>query len=175
MKPSVFASVALSTLGAVAWREPSRCPYCPDATRAHWIRWGFYPRWAEGKRERVQIQRYRCKITGRTFSLLPDSLLPYRYFKTSRILGWLHAIFVKSVAVAVLARRESVARGTLRHLARSFLRVVPILRTPGRETAAAPGELLKLFAAMTDAALIALFAGWKEIEPKHSVTGIHRR
>ena len=175
MKPSFFASLALCTLEAVAWRRPSCCPYCPTSEGHHWIRWGFYPRWGEGEKERLAIQRYRCRITKRTFSLLPDSLLPYHYFSTGRLLQWLHTIFVGAIALGTLARRESIGRSTLQHLRRCFLGVIGKLRLPGRPAALAPPAFLELLADMKSAALGDLFADWKELEPKHAVVGIYSR
>jgi hypothetical protein len=175
MKAVLFASVALATLRAIAWREPSCCPYCPDVSDPHWIRWGFYPRWGETRKKRLQIQRYQCKITGGTFSLLPDSLLPYHYFTTAHILQWLHALIVEGVALSALALRKSVARSTLRHLKASFLDVVGKLRLPERPAALSPPAFLRALADMTTDALADLFAGWKEMDPKHSVVGFFPR
>lgn len=46
------------------------------------IRWGTYERWActEYEAYRLHIQRVRCKVCGRTHSLLPDFLHPYRQY-----------------------------------------------------------------------------------------------
>lgn len=175
MKASLFASVALATLHAVAWRKPSCCPYCPTTSGKHWIRWGFYPRWGEGEKERLAIQRYRCRITGHTFSLLPDALLPYHYFTTAHILQRLYALFVRAIPTSTFSREESIPRGTLRHLRGAFLAALPNLRLPGRLAALGPGEFLSALRKMTLATLAVLFAGWKELEPKHSVVGLYAR
>lgn len=175
MNASLFTSVALSTLRAVAWREPSVCPYCPTTPGGHWIRWGFYSRWGEGKKEPLDIQRYRCRITGRTFSLLPDSLLPYHHATTTHILQGLDALFVKAIPRSTLAREESIPRGTLWRWKSAFLEALPNLRLPGRVAALGPAEFLRGLRAMTLTALALLFAGWKELNPKHSVVGIYAR
>ncbi|MCI0656895.1 MAG: hypothetical protein L0170_07470 [Acidobacteria bacterium] len=175
MKPSLFASVALATFRAVAWREPSCCPYCPTTSAEHWIRWGFYPRWGEGEKERLAIQRYRCRNTGRTFSLLPDSLLPNHYATTTHILQILWALFVQGIPRSTLAREESIARGTLWHWRRAFLEALPNLRLPGQAAALGPARFLRALRELTLGALSLLFAGWKELEPKHSVVGIYVR
>ena len=167
--------MALSTFRAVAWREPSVCPYCPTTPGHHWIRWGFYARWGEGEKERLPIQRYRCRITGRTFSLLPDSLLPYHYATTTHILQMLWALFVEGIPRSTLAREQSIPRGTLWHWKRAFLEALPNLRLPGRAAALAPACFLRALREMTTSALAILFAGWKELEPKHSVVGIYAR
>jgi hypothetical protein len=46
------------------------------------IRWGSYLRWActEKGDYRLRIQRLRCQVCGRTYSLLPDFLHPYRHY-----------------------------------------------------------------------------------------------
>jgi len=175
MNASLFASVALSTFRDVAWREPSVCPYCPTTPGGHWIRWGFYSRWGEGEKELLDIQRYRCKITRRTFSLLPDSLLPYHHATTTHILQGLHALFVQAVPRSTLAREGSIHRGTLLHWKNAFLEALPNLRLPGRPAALGPAEFLRGLRTMTLTALAKLFAGWKELEPKHSIVGLYVR
>jgi hypothetical protein len=61
---------------------PDHCPH-PDCQAAgSLIRWGTYQRWActaEGD-YRICIQRLRCKVCGRTHSLLPDFLHPHRHY-----------------------------------------------------------------------------------------------
>jgi hypothetical protein len=58
------------------------------------------------------VQRYRCRITRRTFSLLPDALLPYpyHYFTASRILTWLYALEAERVPLNTLAARDRIDR-----------------------------------------------------------------
>lgn len=61
---------------------PKHCPH-PDCQASHsLIRWGTYQRWACTGAEayRVCIQRIRCQGCGRTHSLLPDFLHPYRHY-----------------------------------------------------------------------------------------------
>lgn len=177
MNRALFASVLLSTLGAVAWPAPCRCPYCPDAPHPHWIKWGFYGRFAQKRKRqtaRVRVQRYRCKIVGRTFSLLADSLLPYQFFTAATILEWLYELLVRRVALAALARAQSVARTTLRNLRDRFLGVVPRLRLPDRPSALSPPEFLKRLAGVGKS-VVDLFRNWKELEPKHSVVGLYAR
>ncbi|MEK6717567.1 MAG: hypothetical protein AAB253_06615 [candidate division NC10 bacterium] len=178
MNAALFASVALATLRAVAWRAPSVCPYCPGGRAGHWIRWGFYERYAEGCREphgRIRVQRFFCLIVERSFSLLPDSLLPYRFFTASHILRWLYALVVEKVALDAVARGERVARGTLRNLRRAFLRTVRTLRLTGRAAASEPPAFLSALAHLGDPAVADLFRDWKQREPKHSVLGFHPR
>jgi hypothetical protein len=64
---------------------PDRCPH-PDCQAAGaLIRWGAYERGAlTGEADhRLRIQRVRCKVCGRTHSLLPDFLHPHRHFVIS--------------------------------------------------------------------------------------------
>ncbi len=64
---------------------PDRCPH-PDCQAAdELIRWGTYERGAlTGEADhRLRIQRVRCKVCGRTHSLLPDLLHPHRHFVIS--------------------------------------------------------------------------------------------
>lgn len=175
MKILRFASIALATLRRVSWRRPTRCPYCPSHDRPHWTRWGFYERYAEGSDRRIRIQRYLCKIVGRTLSLLPDSVLPYHFHTTARILRWLHALTRGGMGIRTLARRESVPRSTLRRLRARFLRVAPVLRLPEHPAALAPADFMAVLARTALDRLADLFVAWKEIEPKHSVVGMFAR
>ncbi len=174
--PVVFLLDALQRLGPCP--APTRCPYCPRHTPPHWIRWGCYERWAwaPGQAARkVRVPRYQCKIVQRTFSLLPDSLLPYRCVGAGVILTWLHALFVDGVPLSPLARQVGVARGTLRGLRVGFLRAVPHLRLPRQRAACPPRSFLEALAQLPAAAIVPLFQAWKETEPKHCVVGIHSR
>ncbi len=63
---------------------PTTCPH-PDCQASDcFIRWGTYPRLARTEITvyRIRIQRIRCKACGRTHSLLPDFLHPYRQYVT---------------------------------------------------------------------------------------------
>lgn len=157
---------------------PSRCPYCPATAAPHWIRWGCYRRYAgdhQDPNRKIAIARWRCKVTVRTFSLLPDALLPYCSLRTAWILAWLHALCVAGVGLCTLARQVGVARGTLRVLHARFQRVRPRLRLPHHEAALPTVAFLQGLAALEPAALTTLFRQWKECEPKHSIVGIYRR
>ena len=59
---------------------PDTCPDCRACGRL--IRWGTYERWARtgDANYRISIQRMRCKVCGRTHSLLPDCLHPHRHY-----------------------------------------------------------------------------------------------
>jgi len=61
---------------------PDRCPHAECQANGSLIRWGAYWRWActaDGDYH-IRIQRIRCKVCGRTHSLLPDFLHPHRHY-----------------------------------------------------------------------------------------------
>jgi hypothetical protein len=64
---------------------PDRCPHPECQAEGTLIRWGTYARWActEEGDYRLRIQRVRCKVCGRTHSLLPDFLHPHRHYVLS--------------------------------------------------------------------------------------------
>jgi len=73
---------------------PEQCPH-PDCQASHrLIRWGTYHRWAcTGAGDyHLAIQRLRCQACGRTHSLLPDFLHPYRHYvlKLLHQVAWLY-------------------------------------------------------------------------------------
>lgn len=184
MRCAVWASD--SEPGPLTCPLPSRCPYCPADAPSHWTGWGSYERYAGDRRDRsrrVAIPRYRCKVSGRTFSLLPDGLLPYCGERTGFVLSSLHALFVQKVALSTLSRRACVARGTLRLLRARFLRAVGLLRLPvprqtglpRHEGALKAASFLEVLAAQAPRAIADLFRGWKECEPKHSIVGVYAR
>lgn len=61
---------------------PKRCPQSECQASDCLIRWGTYARWAHTDDDsyRILIQRIRCKVCGRTHSLLPDFVHPYRRY-----------------------------------------------------------------------------------------------
>jgi hypothetical protein len=169
---------------------PSRCPYCAADVPVHWIRWGSYERYAgdpDDASRRVAVPRYQCKFTERTFSLLPDDLLPYCSVRTPRVLSSLRALFVgkgegtSPVPLSTLARSVSIPRGTLRRLKRRFLRTVPLLRLPPRAGPLSPATFLAVLlgdgTSLEEApgSVLEVFRAWKEREPKHSIVGIYAR
>jgi len=123
------------------------------------------------------VQRYRCKSgKRRTFSLLPDSLVPYHSFRLSDILQWLYAMAVKGIGASTLSAMESRPRKTLADLKNKFHRVVRVLRLPAPRSAALdPPNFLQSLTQMLGEAAASLFRGWKELEPKHSIVGIYAR
>jgi hypothetical protein len=91
-----IASLWWSLLGALVPREPTRCPYCPARPEVHWIHWGTYRRSVHDLAGWIRVVRYFCKFTRRTFSLLPDGLLPYRRYRAAAILHHLRALVVEA-------------------------------------------------------------------------------
>ena len=184
MRCVLFASDSASVwrgtgrLDPLTCPAPSRCPYCAADAPGHWIGWGTYERYAgdpQDPNRKLVVARYRCKLTRRTFSLLPDGLLPYCGQRTGRVLSWLYALFVQKAALSTLSRSVCVPRGTLRHLKARFLRTVSVLRLPWGEGALGAAVFLEALAQEGPAAVADLFRDWKEREPKHGVVGIYVR
>jgi hypothetical protein len=75
---------------------PERCPHPDCQAPDSLIRWGTYQRWAVTGTEayRLCIQRLRCRVCGRTHSLLPDFVHPYRQYvlKLLQRVIWLYLI-----------------------------------------------------------------------------------
>jgi hypothetical protein len=155
--------------------KPSRCPYCPDRPEPHWISWASYSRWAQGRRQKVDVPRHQCRLVKRTFSLLPDGLLPYHYPRTAVMLRTLHALFIDEIPLARWAELRGLARTTVRHLKEKFEETVGRLRLPDQEGAlGAKAFLARLFQFGVNR-IAEIFRNWKEMEPKHSVVGIYAR
>jgi hypothetical protein len=104
---------------------PDRCPH-PDCRAAGClIRWGTYERWActAGEDHRIRIQRIRCKVCGRTHSLLPDFLHPYRHYVIRLLRNAIHLYLIAGRGLDSLLRQmpeQGPARSTVREWIRSF-------------------------------------------------------
>lgn len=107
---------------------PDRCPH-PDCQAAgSLIRWGTYERGAlTGKADyRVRIQRVRCKVCGRTHSLLPDFLHPHRHFVISLLQQIVSLYLLAGLGWRKLMRQvrasydQGPARSTVREWVASF-------------------------------------------------------
>lgn len=171
----LVASLWRSTLRSLEMPEPSRCPYCPDRPEPHWIGWGCYSRWAQGRHEKIDVPRHRCRRVRRTFSVLPDGLLPYHFYRTALILRMLRTLFIERIPLSRLARLRRMARTTLRHLKAEFEGVVEQLRLPGQEGALGPEAFLVRLYRFGAQRVVQIFRDWKETEPKHSIIGLHAR
>jgi len=171
----VTSSFWRTLLASLSPPPPARCPYCPGHTERHWIKWGSYERYAQDKTDRIHVPRHSCTFVGRTFSLLPDGLLPYHYLRTAEILSRLAALFLDEAAPSRWARLHAAARTSVRRLKSAFARVVTQLRLPGHEGALSPADFLRRLFALGADRIAEIFRDWKELEPKHSVVGIYAR
>jgi len=122
---SVKDYLAASQIPGGVFPLPDRCPH-PDCQAAHvLIRWGTYERGvATGERDyRLRIQRIRCKVCGRTHSLLPDFLHPHRHYLIA-LLQYVTALYILvGLGWRRLLRRlpdQGPARSTVREWVTSF-------------------------------------------------------
>jgi hypothetical protein len=104
------------------------CDHCPhpecQAVRSL-IRWGSYRRWALtlGHIHQLTIQRLRCKVCGRTHSLLPDFLHPYRHYVIDLLQRVVSFYLIAGLGLTRLMKRLShpgPARSTVREWIGSF-------------------------------------------------------
>jgi len=172
---ALVASLWRGVLRSLEMPEPTCCPYCPDRPEPHWISWGSYPRWAQGRRQRVGVPRHQCRFVERTFSVLPDGLLPYHYHRTAVILRTLRAIYIEEIPLSRWARLRRLARTTVRHLRERFEDAVRRLRLPDHEGALGPKAFLVRLFQFGANRIAQVFRGWKELEPKHSIVGLYAR
>jgi hypothetical protein len=122
---SVKNYIAASQTPGGVFPLPNHCPH-PDCRSANsLIRWGTYQRGAAtGERDyRLRIQRIRCKVCGRTHSLLPDFLHPHRHYVIS-LLQYVTALYILvGLGWRRLLRRlptQGPARSTVREWVTSF-------------------------------------------------------
>jgi hypothetical protein len=115
------------------------------------IRWGTYPRWlflGQQQEVRLRIQRLRCKVCGRTHSLLPDFVQAYRRYPIELIQeaivgyviagqGWRRLLEALSETVPGSTVREWIAAWAygagellLDRLTRSLLQLNPLAALP---------------------------------------------
>jgi hypothetical protein len=104
---------------------PDRCPHPACRATDSLTRWGTYERWActGGEEDRIRIQRIRCTVCGRTHSLLPDFLHPYRHYVIRLLQNviYLYLIVGQSLEHVLQQMPESgPARSTVREWIRSF-------------------------------------------------------
>lgn len=161
----------------ISARLPTSCPYCPGTLGCHWTMAATYPRYYGHGRgsERIRVQRYKCKIKCRTFSLLPDGLFPYHHPTSADILNWLEHLLIHEHGETATAQFFSVARITIKRVGIKFGKAVKILRLPGHDGVLAPAAFLRRLATLGADSVINLFAKWKQLEPKHSLVGMYPR
>jgi hypothetical protein len=119
-----FAATAVSPAGA-GLIIPDRCPHQECQATHSLIRWGTYQRWAItlGHNYRLLIQRLRCKACGRTHSLLPDFLHPYRLYVIARLQKVVFLYLITGSGLDSLIKKLSnpgPARSTVREWINSF-------------------------------------------------------
>ena len=107
---------------------PDRCPHPDCQATGSLIRWGTYERGAlTGEADyRIRVQRVRCKVCGRTHSLLPDFLHPYRHFVIDLLHQVVSLYLLAGLGWRILRRklrqeyRQGPARATVREWVASF-------------------------------------------------------
>ena len=101
---------------------PDRCPH-PDCQAADaLIRWGTYERQARTSLEVycIRVQRIRCKACGRTHSLLPDFLHPYRHYVMSLLQRVVSLYLLAELGINRLMKRAT-GRGPVRSTVREWI------------------------------------------------------
>lgn len=101
---------------------PNRCPD-PDCRAADaLIRWGTYERQAHTGVEvyHIRVQRIRCKACGRTHSLVPDFLHPYRHYVISLLQGVVSLYLLAGLGINRLMERV-IGRGPVRSTVREWV------------------------------------------------------
>ena len=170
-----IAGLCQVVLASLVLCEVSRCPYCPDRTDKHWIKWGFYWRYVQGREEKIPVGRNQCRFVRRTFSLLPDGVLPYRYLRADAIVQGLEALFLREVPASTYARKRTLPRTTVRRMKATFATIVRHLRLAGQEGSLGPAAFLRRLFGLPVDRIAEIFRDWKEREPKHSLLGIYAR
>jgi hypothetical protein len=104
---------------------PDRCPHPECHAADSLIRWGTYQRWActAGAAYMMRVQRIRCKVCGRTHSLLPDFLHPYRHYVIRLLQHVVYLYLIAGLGLGRLLRQmpeSGPARSTVREWIRSF-------------------------------------------------------
>jgi hypothetical protein len=107
---------------------PDRCAHPDCQASGSLIRWGTYERGAlTGEADhRLRIQRVRCKVCGRTHSLLPDFLHPHRHFVISLLQQVVSLYLLAGLGWRQLMRQlreaydQGPARSTVREWVASF-------------------------------------------------------
>ncbi|CEG13604.1 hypothetical protein MSIBF_A4280001 [groundwater metagenome] len=62
---------------------------CPHCGAYHCIKWDSYSRdvvHINNEEKKINVQRYKCKICGRTFSKLPEDVFPRKKYSRSAII-----------------------------------------------------------------------------------------
>jgi hypothetical protein len=104
---------------------PEQCPHPECGAVSSLIRWGTYVRWActAGEDYLIRVQRIRCTVCGRTHSLLPDFLHPYRHYVIRLLQSAIHLYLIAGLSLGRLLRQmpqPGPARSTIREWIHSF-------------------------------------------------------
>lgn len=122
---SVKRYIAAVSFPGRSFALPDRCPHPACRAAGCLIHWGTYERWActEGENHRIRIQRIRCKVCGRTHSLLPDFLHPYRHYVIRLLQNAIQLYLIAGLGLGRLLRQmpePGPARSTVREWIHSF-------------------------------------------------------
>ncbi len=122
---SVKRYIAAVSFPGRSFALPERCPHPECRAAGSLIRWGTYKRWActAGKAYLIRVQRIRCKVCGRTHSLLPDFLHPYRHYVIRLLQNTIHLYLIVGLGLGRLLQQmpePGPARSTVREWIRSF-------------------------------------------------------
>jgi hypothetical protein len=122
---SVKQYIAAVPFPGRAFPLPDRCPHPECRAPGSLKRWGTYQRWActAGKDYLIRVQRIRCTVCGRTHSLLPDFLHPYRHYVIRLLQNVMHLYLIVGLGLDRLLRQmpePGPARSTVREWIRSF-------------------------------------------------------
>lgn len=101
---------------------PDRCPHPDCHVAGALIRWGTYTRWACTREADypIRVQRIRCKDCGRTHSLLPDFLHPYRHYVLALLQRIVSLYILAGVSIDGLMERL-LGQGPVRSTVREWL------------------------------------------------------
>ena len=105
---------------------PETCPNPDCCASGCLIRWGTYDRSARtgDVAYHILIQRVRCKVCGRTHSLLPDFLHPYRHYVIRLLQHVVSLYLIAGLGVGRLMKQLpglNPARSTVREWVASFV------------------------------------------------------
>jgi hypothetical protein len=122
---SVKAYIEITRAHGRIFLLPDRCPHPDCQAVGSLIGWGSYERSAVTIEVdyRVRIWRVRCKVCGRTHSLLPDFLHPHRHFVIHLLQHVVSLYLLVGLGWRRLLRRlggRGPARSTVREWVASF-------------------------------------------------------
>ncbi len=122
---SVKQYVEASPFPGHSFAIPESCPHPECQATGCLIRWGTCERGArtETISYRILVQRVRCKVCGRTHSLLPDFLHPYRHYVIRLLQHVIFLYLIVGLGVGRLMKQFpglNPARSTVREWVESF-------------------------------------------------------